>query len=303
MGAILTFEAGRSGERVDAFLAHRNPELSRSRLKGLIDEGRVTVDGQTAKPSTRLRAGQKVRVTLPEPETTSLVPRPIPIDTVYEDPDLLVVDKPAGLTVMPAPGHLDDTLANALLSRYPGLDGIGGTLRAGIVHRLDKDTSGLIVVARNEDILAALQRQFKQHRITKVYQALVRGEVPRPEAVIEAPIGRHPRDRKRMAVVDTGRDASTAYRVVARYEGYTLVEVRPVTGRTHQVRVHMASIGHPLAGDATYGRPIPTLRRHFLHAQTLGFEHPSSGKRVELTSDLPPELRDFLDTLKPVPSP
>ena len=303
MGAILIFEADRSGERVDAFLAHRTAELSRSRLKGLIDEGRVTVDGQPARQSPRLRAGQKVSVTLPEPATTTLVPRPIPFDIVYEDPDLLVVDKPAGLTVMPAPGHLDDTLANALLARYPDLEGIGGTLRAGIVHRLDKDTSGLMLVARNDEVLAALQGQFKQHRITKVYRALVRGEVARPEAIIEAPIGRHPRDRKRMAVVDSGRDARTAYSVVARYEGYTLVEVRPVTGRTHQVRVHMASIGHPLAGDATYGRPHPTLRRHFLHAQTLGFEHPSSGKHVEFKSDLPPELRDFLDSLRPAPNP
>jgi 23S rRNA pseudouridine1911/1915/1917 synthase len=250
----------------------------------------------------RIQAGQQVSVALAEPATTILVPRPIPFEVIYEDPELLVVDKPAGLAVMPAPGHVDDTLANALVARFPDLDGIGGKLRAGIAHRLDMDTSGLIVVARNEEVLAGLQGQFKRHRITKVYRALVRGEVARHEAIVDAPIRRHPRDRKRMAVEDSGRDARTAYKVVARYEGYTLIEVRPITGRTHQIRVHMASIGHPLAGDATYGRPLPTLRRHFLHARTLGFEHPSSGKPISLTSDLPPDLHDFLDSLNPTPS-
>ena len=299
MSDALTFEADKSGERVDTFLARSCEDLSRSRLQGLITQGHVTVDGRPARPSTRLRQGQTVGLVMPEPAPSRLVPWSIPLDIVYEDGEMLVVDKPAGLTAHPAPGHRDDTLANAVLAHCPDLEGIGGAMRPGIVHRLDRDTSGLVVVAKNERSHAALSAQFKERRVTKVYQALVHGALQPSEAVVEAPIGRHPRDRKRMAVVASGRDARTEYRVVANFRGYTHAEVRPTTGRTHQVRVHMASIGHPLAGDATYGRPHPMLRRHFLHASMLGFEHPSSGEPIELKSELPPELRAFLESLSP----
>jgi 23S rRNA pseudouridine1911/1915/1917 synthase len=221
------------------------------------------------------------------------------LDIVFEDRDLLVVDKPAGLAVHPAPGKSKDTLANAVLAHCPDLQSVGGTLRPGIVHRLDKDTSGLIVVAKNEQAHASLSAQFKERGVTKVYEALACGDVQPPEAIIEAPVGRHPRNHVRMAVVGSGRFSRTAFRAVSRYEGYTLLEVRPTTGRTHQVRVHMASIGHPLAGDALYGKRHPQLRRHFLHASKLGFEHPSSGRPVEFDSDLPQELRAFLEMLRP----
>ena len=298
MSRSLDFEADAGTDRLDRFLADRSPELSRSRLQQLIAEGHVTVDGQPAKPSFRLRAGQWVSVTVPDQTRSDLEPQPIPLKVVHEDSDLLVVDKPAGLAVHPAPGHRDHTLANAVLAHCPDLEGIGGSLRPGIVHRLDKDTSGLLVVAKSERAHAQLARQFKQRRVTKSYLALVHGSIEPPEAVIEAPIGRHPRDRKRMAVVTTGRVAASQYRVVKRLKGFTLLEVRPKTGRTHQIRVHMASMGHPLAGDATYGRKRPRLDRHFLHAHLLGFEHPSTGEYVQFTSELPGDLRVFLETLE-----
>ncbi len=299
MSHTRTFESEAGPERLDRFLVDRCPDLSRSRLQRLIADGHVTVDGLPARPATRLRAGQHVSVTVADPAPSELVPQPIPLTIVYEDRDVLVIDKPAGLTVHPAAGHPDQTLANAVLARVPEIRGIGSALRPGIVHRLDKDTSGLIVVAKSAEAHARLAAQFAARRVAKLYLALVHGRISPAEAVIEAPIGRHPKDRKRMAVLTTGREATTKYKVLQQFQSYTLLEVRPTTGRTHQVRVHLASVGHPLAGDATYGKPHALLDRHFLHAHRLSFRLPSGDQYVELVSELPPELLAFLDALEP----
>ena len=298
---IFTAEAG--GERLDRFLTGRCPDLSRSRLQTLITEGHVTLDRAPAKPASTLRGGEVISVTVPDRVETRLLPQDIPLKVAYEDRDILVVDKPAGLTVHPAPGHRDHTLVNAVLAICPDLPGIGATLRPGIVHRLDKDTSGLLVVAKNEKAHAYLTGQLKARRFTKGYVALVVGRPSPAEAVIEAAIGRDPRNRKRMAVVPDGRAAATRYRVLTHFKGFTLVEASPVTGRTHQLRVHFASVGHPLAGDGTYGKRHPSLGRHFLHARLLGFGLPSTGEYVEFTAELPGELSAFLETLDPLPHP
>ena len=299
MADAITFEVDTAGERLDTFLAARCENLSRSRLQALISGGHVTVDGRGVRPSRVLKAGEFVSLVVPEPEPSHIVPAEIPLDVVYEDRHLLVVDKPAGMTVHPAPGHRDDTLANAVLAHSPDLEGVGGELRPGIVHRLDKDTSGLLVVAKNDLAHAGLSDQFKDRSVTKGYTALVHGHPRQPKAVVDAPIGRHTKHRKRMGVVDSGRASRTAYSVTAQYAGFALLDVRPETGRTHQIRVHMASIGHPLAGDTVYGAAHPRLERHFLHAGLLGFTHPATGERIELRSDLHADLREFLESLRP----
>src|SRR5206468_6022792 len=224
----------------------------------------------------------------------------IPLTIIYQDGDIIVLDKPAGLTVHPAPGHPSGTLVNALLAACPDLRGIAGTLRPGIVHRLDKDTSGLMVVAKNDRAQRALQRQLKDRDVRKTYLALVRG-VPAPrEGTIAAPIGRHPKNRKKMAVVADGREATTRYRVREEIAGgqYSLLEVEPVTGRTHQIRVHLAAVGHPVVGDATYGRPSAAVGRQFLHAHKLAFAMPLGGRTVEFESPLPADLREALSQLR-----
>ena len=293
--------ADRPGERLDAFLARRCQDLSRSHAHRLIDEGLVTVDGRQGKPSQRLSRGEKVSATIPPPEPIELVPERIPLTIIYQDDDILVVDKPAGLTVHPAPGHPSGTLVNALLALCPELKGIAGTLRPGIVHRLDKDTSGLLVVAKNDRAQRSLSQQLKEREVRKVYLALVQG-VPRPpEGVIEAPIARHPKNRKKMAIVAGGREAETRYRVrqeIPGGGGYALLEVEPITGRTHQIRVHLAAIGHPVVGDTTYGRRSPYVQRQFLHAHRLAFRLPTSDRTVELESPLPPDLRQGLEKLQ-----
>lgn len=290
--------ADRGGERLDLFLARRLPQTTRSRARRLIDEGLVTVDGRLpAKAGLALEPGQRVRVTRPPVEPSALTPEPVPLRIVYEDDDLLAVDKPAGLTVHPAPGHQSGTLVHALLAHCPQLSEAGGAGRPGIVHRLDKDTSGLILVAKTDAAHLALARQLKERTVEKTYLALVEGRPDPPQGVIEAPIGRHPRARQRMAVVERGREARTHYRALREIDGRTLLEVRPETGRTHQIRVHLAAIGHPVVGDAVYGRRGARpqgLRRQFLHAWRLAFTHPRTGARVTLEAPLPEELESAL---------
>jgi 23S rRNA pseudouridine1911/1915/1917 synthase len=297
-GEVSTREliADRAGERIDTFLARRLPGFSRSQARRLIDEGFVTVNGRQPKPSEHIDSGAAVSVTIVPPEPTTLAPEPIPISILYQDNDIIVVDKPAGLTVHPAPGHPTGTLVNALLSACPDLQGVGGTLRPGIVHRLDKDTSGLLVVAKNDRAMRALQRQLQDREVHKTYLALVRG-VPSPrEGAVEAPIGRNPKNRKKMAVVPGGRDSLTRYRIREEIAGgtYALLEVEPVTGRTHQIRVHLAAIGHPVVGDSVYGRRSDLVDRHFLHAWKLAFAMPLGGRHVEFESPLPADLREAL---------
>jgi 23S rRNA pseudouridine1911/1915/1917 synthase len=294
----LTVKEG--GERVDKYVAAEVPSLSRSQVQDLVSRGLVTVNGIQVKPSQRLKEGDSVDVIVPPVEEAELVPEPMPLTIVYEDQDLVVVDKPPGLVVHPAAGHRRGTLLNALLARYPDLP-LDQEERPGIVHRLDKDTSGLIVVARSREAREHLQAQFKAREVLKVYLALVDGVVEPTKGVIEASIGRDSRDRKRMAVVQSGgRKAVTEFRVLEQLGEYTLLDTRPRTGRTHQVRVHLAFLGHPVVGDSVYGRRKQhlELERQFLHAHRLAFRHPSSGRRVDLVSELPPDLEGVLETLR-----
>ena len=297
MSRTFTLVADADADRLDRFVADRVPDISRSRLRRLISQGMVTLDGAPAKPASRLRRCQRVIVVVPDPVQSHLKPQRMALSVVHEDDDVIVIDKPAGLSVHPGPGHPDETLANAVLAMCPGLQDIGGTVRPGIVHRLDKDTSGLIAVAKNERAQSELSSQVRQRGFTKGYLALTLGRLRRREAVIEASIGRDPVNRKRMAVVSNGRESTTRYRVERYYDAHSLVDVRPTTGRTHQIRVHFASIGHPLAGDSTYGRADPRLGRHFLHAHRLGFLLPSTGRYAEFASQLPGDLCAFLDLL------
>ena len=304
MEKTIELRASEGGQRLDKYVAQMVPDLSRSRAQKLIEEGLITVNGEVAKPSYRVEVGDLVVVRIPPPERLELQPEPIPLDIVYEDEDIIVVNKPPGMVVHPAYSHRTGTLVNAVLAHCPELAGAEGDLRPGIVHRLDKDTSGLIIVAKNDAARRHLQRQFKRREVKKVYVALLEGRLEPARGVIEAPIGRDKKRRKRMAVIKEGREARTEYQVVEYFHdrgGYTLVEADPRTGRTHQVRVHFASSGHPLAGDPVYGfrkQRLSGLRRQFLHARTLGFRLPASDEYVELTADLPDDLMVVLEELR-----
>ncbi len=294
----LELTADRPGERLDVLLARLAVELSRSQARRLIEDGLVTVDGRQERPSHRLAAGARVVATVPPVEEARPAAERIPLTIIYQDDDIIVVDKPAGLTVHPAPGHPSGTLVNALLALTPELASLSDTIRPGIVHRLDKDTSGLLVVAKNERTRSDLTRQLKERAVRKTYLALVHG-VPQPaQGTIEAPIGRHPRNRKKMAVVTGGREAETKYRVREALDGFVLLEVKPITGRTHQIRVHLAAIGHPVVGDTVYGKRSELIDRQFLHAWRLAFDLPSSGRQVEFESPLPTDLREALGRLR-----
>jgi 23S rRNA pseudouridine1911/1915/1917 synthase len=295
------------GGRVDRYVADATG-LSRSYVQKLISDGRLTAAGEALKANAIVTAGTELRLDVPPPEPLDLAPAPdIPLTVVYEDADLLIVDKPAGLVVHPSPGHAADTLVNALLARDAGnaWGGIAGVQRPGIVHRLDRDTSGLLMVARNDAAQASIMAQLKARRVKKTYQALVLGSVAAATGRIEAPIGRDPKHRTRMAVVPDGRPSVTGYRVRERFDGWTLLELDLVTGRTHQIRVHLEAIGHPVAGDAVYGtgtsrRGPAGLGRLFLHAWRLELTSPSDDRLIRATAPLPPELESVLDRLRKV---
>ena len=293
------FDAASPEGRFDRFVEARCPDLSRSRCARLIREGWVLLNGAVAKPSARVRAGDVVQVTVPPPVPSEMAPQPMPLPVVYQDGHVIVVNKPAGLTVHPGPGHPDRTLVNALLAMVPGLPGVGGVQRPGIVHRLDRETSGLVVVAKTDVAHACLTGQMKARAVYKAYLALASGAVAGERGEVDAPVGRHPRHRQRMAVVPAGRPALTRFRVVSRFSGCTLVEAYPVTGRTHQIRVHLAHLGHPLVGDRVYGKASDLVGRQFLHAARLGFLMPPEEKEWRVfEAPLPGDLRDALERLR-----
>ena len=295
--------AEESGERIDALLARTLPSLSRSQVQKLLEQGMVTLNGRELKKNFRCSAGEGYEVILPEPAELPLIPQNIPLDVVYEDGDLIVVNKARGLVVHPAPGHPDGTLVNALLWHCGNsLSGIGGQRRPGIVHRIDKDTSGLLIVAKNDFSHQGLSAQLADHSLCREYEALVRGNFKQDSGTVDKPIGRHPIDRKRMAVTDkNSKPAVTHWQLLASYRGYSHILCRLETGRTHQIRVHMASIGHPLLGDFTYGAPSPEkgLEGQCLHARRLRFVHPRTGEHILLETELPAYFMDVLARLGP----
>ena len=307
-----TFTADRSGLRLDQFLAGQPTGLTRSQLQRLIGDGLALVNGGGSKASSKVRRGDRVTLTVPPPRPTEVVPQWMPLPVVYQDEHIAVIDKPAGLAVHPGPGHSDHTLVNALLAICPDIQGVGGEIRPGIVHRLDKDTSGLMVVAKTHQAHQDISDQIKARRVDKGYLALAVGRVEPDVGIIDEPIARDPYNRKRMAVVPDGRDARTRYRVLeyivpsgrvrmpsgSARSGDSLLEVDLETGRTHQIRVHLSFMGHPLMGDGVYGRSSPLLDRQFLHANRLGFRHPVTGEPVEFRSGLPPELLAVLERLR-----
>lgn len=299
----LTLQAEESAERIDALLARSVDGLTRSAAQRLLEQGAVTKNGTPVKKNYKTASGDVFEIALPEAVETELVAQDIPLDVVFEDDDLIVVNKPRGMVVHPAPGHEDGTLVNALLHHCgESLSGIGGERRPGIVHRIDKDTSGLIIAAKNDFSHLALSAQLADHTLARTYEAVVCGTLREDNGTVDAPIGRHPTDRKRMTVTDkNSRRAVTHWSVIARYNGYTHVRCNLETGRTHQIRVHMAHIGHPILGDLVYGRKRPEkgLEGQCLHARALRFLHPRTGETIELTCNLPPYFQDVLARLGP----
>ena len=288
-------------QRLDAFLASSLDGLTRSQATRLIESGEVAVNGRAVSKSYKLAGGEDIAVTLPEPEPVEAVPQGIPLDVVYEDADVIVVNKPSGMVVHPAPGHPDGTLVNVLLYHCAGtLSGVGGALRPGIVHRIDRDTSGLIIAAKNDAAHQYLSAQLADHTLARTYECIVVGALREDRGTVDAPIARHPTDRKRMAVVAGGREAVTHWEVIARYPGYTHVRCRLETGRTHQIRVHMAYIGHPILGDTVYGakKEVPGLTGQCLHAVGLRFLHPRTHEVVELFCPLPEEFTRMLQKIR-----
>ncbi len=302
----LTVPPAAAGERLDRWLCAAlaalpdPPVLSRSAVQALAEQGAVLVGGAPAGKKYRLAAGERVTLTLPDPQPIDAQPQDIPLNIVYEDEHLLVIDKPRGMVVHPAPGNPDGTLVNALLWHCAGqLSGVGGALRPGIVHRIDKDTSGLLVAAKNDAAHQALSAQLADHTLHRVYRAVVHGGMPAESGTVDAPIGRDTRDRKRMAVTANGKPAVTDWQLLEQLGQFSYIECRLHTGRTHQIRVHMAHLGHPLAGDVLYGPRRPALPGgQCLHARELGFIHPASGQPMHFTAPLPPYFTDFLDRLR-----
>lgn len=290
------------GERLDAFLARSLPDLSRSAAVRLTETGNVLLNGRPGRKNDRLKPGDQVVVTVPEPKPVEIPATPMALEIVYEDEDVAVVNKPKGLVVHPAPGHIDDTLVNGLLYAMEGaLSGINGEIRPGIVHRIDKDTSGLLAIAKNDLAHAVLASQLKDHTMARTYEAIVCGSFREDSGTVDAPIGRHPTDRKKMCVTQrNSKPAVTHWEVVRRYRGYTHIRCHLETGRTHQIRVHMAYIGHPILGDTVYGRKKPELGQdsQCLHAGALCFRHPRDGRPVMVFAELPPYFREVIAKLE-----
>lgn len=301
------------GRRLDQFLSEADLNLSRSQAKKLIEAGNILLNRKPTKPSAHLKAGDIVSGSVPKPEPISLIPESIPLTILYEDPSIVVIDKPPGMVVHPAYGNLSGTLVNALLYHCKDLAGINGVLRPGIVHRLDKDTSGVIVVAKDDEAYHQLTKQFKNRTVEKVYLAIAYGKLGQEEGLIDSAIGRHPSERKRMSTrTKKGRMAITRWKVMERLDGFTFLEIFPQTGRTHQIRVHLSSMGHPILGDPVYGRKgrpgsihepvlkecVKKMNRQALHAHRLGFNHPRTGERVQFISPIPQDMQEVLECLR-----
>ena len=296
----LTVEQG--GERIDRFLSEEIADLSRSYIQKLLKEGSISVNGNAVKANYRVNEGDEIRVEIPEPEMPDILPEDIPLDILYEDDDILVVNKPKGMVVHPAPGHYSHTLVNAVLYHCGSrLSGINGVLRPGIVHRIDMDTTGSLLICKNDKAHQILADELKEHSITRRYHAIVHGNLKEDTGTVNAPIGRHPVDRKKMSTKSSsGRHAVTHYRVLERFGDFTHIECELETGRTHQIRVHMSSIGHPILGDAVYGpaRCPFRLQGQTLHAKILGIRHPSTGEYMEFDAPLPEYFSELLDRLR-----
>lgn len=297
----LIVEAGENGMRVDAYL-REHTSFSRSRVSALIQEGALCIDGSPEnKPSRKLASGERLSLTVPQVREVEIVPQNIPIDIIYQDSDIVIVNKPCGMVVHPAAGNEDRTLVNALMYHVKDLSGIGGELRPGIVHRLDKDTSGLILIAKNDQAHAVMSEQFKARSTEKHYRAVAFGSFSQEEGMIDAPIARHPTDRKKMAVVQGGKPSQTQWKVLESLRSATYLDVHLLTGRTHQIRVHMQSIGHPLLGDCIYAPHVKVpvhIPRLMLHAYSLAFDHPITGKRMEFTAPIPDKFTTTLEKLR-----
>ncbi len=297
---IIIVEENASGVRLDKFISENTEDISRSFAANLAEEGRIFVNEKNSSKNYKIKTGDVIKILLPEPEFLEAIPEDIPIDIIYEDSDLLVVNKPQGMVVHPAAGNYNGTLVNALLYHCKNeLSAINGVIRPGIVHRIDKDTSGLLVVAKNNDAHIFLSEQIKMRKANRRYKALLNGKIT-SDGTVSAPIARHPQDRKKMAICAGGREAITHYHILENFLGYTLAECVLETGRTHQIRVHMASIGHSVVGDKTYGikKEKFNLNGQLLHAQTLGFIHPKSGEYMEFSAPLPDYFEDILRKLK-----
>ena len=301
MSETVTLSCGEDarGSRIDKYISDNIADLTRSAVQGLITGGQVTADGKAVSKNYKIRGGEEITVEIPDPQLMDAVPEDIPLNIVYEDADLLVVNKPKGMVVHPAHGNYNGTLVNALLHHCgDSLSGINGVIRPGIVHRIDKDTSGLLIVAKNDKSHLHLAEQIKAHSFTREYEAVACGAFKDTEGTIDAPIGRHKTDRKKMCVTtENSRNAVTHYTVLKQYGGYAHVRLRLETGRTHQIRVHLAYIGHPVLGDGVYGKPYKGIEGQCLHARKIGFIHPSTGEYMEFTSELPDYFSSILDKL------
>ena len=293
-----TYKVTVDADRLDRFLASQSLEITRSQIHRLIEDGQVAINGLHAKPSQKVRSGDIIVLTILPPKPLALVPQDIPVPLIYQDDHLIVLDNPSGLSVHPGPGHPDGTLVNALLAHCPDIKGVGGVIRPGIVHRLDKDTSGLMVVAKTDTAHLSLSKQLKNREVVKGYLAVSKGSINPVEGLIDLPIGRDPKNRKKMAVVEGGRDSKTRYRVVEHLNGYETLQIYLETGRTHQIRVHLAYMGHALLGDQVYGKGNSLLGRQFLHANHLKFIHPVTDMQMEFRSNLPEEMLAVIDELK-----